>query len=87
MNRAGAVLIAAGDLLTYMTNPQTLNESYHECAVALGSFTIDSTRSTSGIQFSYPYLNSGLGILVATAVGVGDGGPACLSTLNAHMWT
>ncbi|GFH15716.1 adenylate kinase, partial [Haematococcus lacustris] len=40
-------------------------ESYEQCAMAVGGFTVTEQRIRAGAQFSWPYLRSGLGVLVA----------------------
>ncbi|KAL6762341.1 hypothetical protein V8C86DRAFT_2520375 [Haematococcus lacustris] len=41
--------------------------SFEECAMASGAFTVTEQRVQAGARFSWPYLRTGLGVLISTA--------------------
>lgn len=44
----------------------TSNNTFNQCSMGAGSFTITTARWLLGTRFSYPYFRTGLGVLIAT---------------------
>jgi ionotropic glutamate receptor len=62
-----------------------LEDKNGTCDVGLGSITITSDREDAGIEFTYPYMNTGLGILVS-ASGAPTSGWNWIKPFSVELW-
>lgn len=62
-----------------------IGQSNGTCDIGIGSITITLSREQQGIQFAFPYLNSGLGILVKSA-GYSTSGWNWIKPFSVNLW-